>query len=149
MIHFPRGFLPVRNKSPSHLSTDATLSGDSESLISPAVNSSQPSSRHRRVIFLRVHQRPLRLSRGTMKLYGRDSPLSYPLVLPYVTPALMVCLEADTPCTPSALARRKLDFTFTTLCNAHGETCVIIFTQLSSRLPVGTCAMRRYSNVPP
>lgn len=35
-----------------------------------------------------------------MRLYGRFSPLhSYPLVVPYVTPTLMVCLEADTPYT--------------------------------------------------
>lgn len=74
-----------------------------------------------------------------MRLYGRFSPpRSYPLVVPYVTPALMVCLEADTPYTISvsgAAARLCLS----TLCNAHGETCVIIFAQLSSRLPGGTC----------
>lgn len=51
--------------------------------------------------------------RGTMRLYGRFlPPRTYPLVVPYVTPALMVCLEVDTPYTINVRRDATLPFYF-------------------------------------
>jgi len=87
--------------------------------------------------------------RGTMRLYGRfpPPPESYPLVLPYVTPVLMACLEAD--------------ISYHTINRSRGATLPFYFMQRARRdmchyfratifLVTPTArATCRYSNVPP
>lgn len=64
--------------------------------------------------------------RGTMRLYGRFlPPRSYPLVVPYVTSDLMVCLEVDIPCTINV---RRRDFAFLLY-----ATCALRHVSLFSR----------------
>lgn len=86
--------------------------------------------------------------RGTMRLYGRfPPPKSYPLVVLYVTPVLMVCLEAD--------------ISYHTINRSRGATLAFYFMQRARRdmchyfratifLVTPTArATCRYSNVPP